>query len=71
MVGGYGGDRRPQRLQALGGSWGELRAMLNMDFAECGKDEVRRIPLLQGWVNRVASDALRAYDKPLIQNPVL
>ena len=55
----------------MGGSWGELRAMLNMDFAECGKDEVRRIPLLQGWVNRVASDALRAYDKPLIQNPVL
>jgi hypothetical protein len=27
--------------------------------------------LLRGWVNRVASDALRAYDKPLIQHPVL
>jgi hypothetical protein len=24
--------------------------------------------LLRGWVNRVASDALRAYDKPLIHN---
>jgi len=30
-----------------------------------------RIPLLRGWVNRVASDALRAYDKPLIQHLVL
>jgi hypothetical protein len=34
MVGGYGGDRRPQRLQALGGYWGELPAMLDMDFGE-------------------------------------
>ena len=29
------------------------------------------ILLLRRWVNRVASDALRAYDKPLIQHPVL
>jgi hypothetical protein len=34
VVGGYGGDRRPQRLQALGGYWGELPAMLDMDFGE-------------------------------------
>jgi hypothetical protein len=31
----------------------------------------RRIHLLRGCVNRVASDALRAYDKPLIHNLVL
>jgi hypothetical protein len=42
------------------------------NFGELRKGEVqlRRI-LLQDWVNRVASDALRAYDKPLIQHPVL
>jgi hypothetical protein len=34
MVGDYGGHRRPQRLQALGGYWGELPAMLDMDFGE-------------------------------------
>jgi hypothetical protein len=27
-------DRRPQRLQASGGYWGELPAMLDMDFGE-------------------------------------
>jgi hypothetical protein len=37
----------------------------------CFPDELLRIPLLRGWVNRVASDALRAYDKPLTQHPVL
>src|SRR5215207_9632311 len=32
VVGGYGGDRRPQRVQAWVGYLGEMRAMLDMDF---------------------------------------
>src|SRR5215212_9965610 len=41
---------------------GELRAMLNMDFAECGKDEVRRIPLPGTWVNKARDRAEAALD---------
>jgi hypothetical protein len=41
------------------------------DFREHDTREVRRTPFSCRWVNRVASDALRAYDKPVIQHPVL
>src|SRR5215218_975856 len=43
VVGGYGGDRRPQRVQALGMAiGGALRAMLNMDFRELRLAELPR-----------------------------
>src|SRR5829696_4338108 len=48
--------------------WGELRFMLDGDPREHLTHEVRRTHLPRARVNRVASDAPRAYDKPLIQS---
>jgi len=62
VVGGYGGDRRPQRGKALGGYWGKLGAMLDMDFRESPLGELLRIPLPRTSVNRAAKRVRAAPD---------
>jgi hypothetical protein len=39
-------------VRSPGATGGELRAMLNIDFRELRKSEVRRIPLLRTSVNK-------------------
>ena len=55
--------RRPLRIEAWGGYMG-------LEACDGGYGPPRT-PLLRGWVNRVASDAPRAYDKRVIQHTVL
>ena len=62
VVGGNGGDRRPQSLQAWSGYWGEPCGMLDMDFGERS---------FHARVNRHALDTPRAEDKCVIQHTVL
>src|SRR5215203_6293185 len=62
---------RVLRAKGSTGTHDLLKVPTAANFVELRKGDVRRIPLLRTWVNRVASDALRACDKPLIQQPVL